>query len=109
MFKLCFYVPEAQLELVKNALFAANAGKIGYYDCCAWQCKGEGQFRPLAGSNPAIGQTDTVETVVEYKVEMVIADADIDNVIAALLAAHPYEEPAYQYWRVNTDTPTTTA
>jgi len=100
MYKLCFYVPVTHVDLVKQAIFAAGAGRIGDYDCCAWQVLGEGQFRPLAGSNPFLGRQGQVETVAEYKVEVVCEDALIRDVIAALKAAHPYEEPAYQVWRL---------
>lgn len=95
MHKICFYVPETHLEPVKAALFAAGAGRIGLYDSCAWQVKGEGQFRPQAGANPFLGQVGEVEVVAEYKVELVCADDCIGAAIAALRTAHPYEEPAY--------------
>ena len=100
MYKLCVYVPESHLEAVKQALFATGAGRIGDYDSCCWQVAGQGQFRPLAGSSPFIGRTDQVETVAEYKVELVCADEYIADAVAALKRAHPYEEPAYQVWRL---------
>lgn len=101
MFKLCVYIPVSHLEPVKQALFAAGAGRIGDYDSCCWQVKGEGQFRPLDGSQPFIGQTGEVERVEEYRVETVCADEVVDNVLAAMRAAHPYEEPAFDLWRLD--------
>mgnify|MGYP005750247377 CR=1 FL=1 len=98
VFKLCFYVPVDHVEAVKAAVFAAGAGRIGNYDCCAWQVAGEGQFRPLAGSHPHIGQRDQIEKVAEYRVEMVCAEACLPAALAALRAAHPYEEPAIDVW-----------
>jgi hypothetical protein len=95
MFKICFYVPDTHLDEVKAALFAAGAGRIGLYDRCAWQVRGEGQFRPLDGARPFLGQVGAVETVAEYKVELVCADDCVVAAIAALRQAHPYEEPAY--------------
>ena len=95
MYKLGFYVPPSHLEAVKTALFAAGAGRIGNYDSCAWQSPGQGQFRPLRGSQPYLGQTGVVETVEEYRVELVCADELVQQVIHALRAAHPYEEPAF--------------
>lgn len=95
MYQITFYVPAKHLDVVKSALFAAGAGKIGDYDQCAWQCLGAGQFRPLAGSQPFIGQQDQTKQVAEYKVEMVCADDHIQAAITALKASHPYEEPAY--------------
>lgn len=100
MYKLCVYVPESHLEAVKQALFGAGAGRIGDYDSCCWQVAGQGQFRPLAGSSPFIGQTGQVETVAEFRVELVCADEHIADAVAALKKAHPYEEPAYQVWRL---------
>jgi len=98
MYKLCVYIPLSHLEQVKKALFEAGAGKIGYYDNCCWQTQGKGQFRPLINSQPYIGQTGKVETVDEVKVELVVEDALIKEVIASMKLAHPYEEPAYDAW-----------
>lgn len=95
MYKICVYVPSTHLELVKNALFAAGAGKIGHYDCCAWQVLGLGQFRALKGATPFLGCVDALETVAEYRVELVCDGQHIHAAINALLASHPYEAPAY--------------
>ena len=101
MYKICFYVPESHLEVVKEALFIAGAGRIGNYDRCSWQCLGKGQFRPLAGSQPAIGQQGLVERVAEYKVELVCSRENIQTAITALKASHPYEEPAYDVLEIS--------
>ena len=101
LLKLVVYIPETNTETVKHALFQAGAGRIGNYDCCAWQTVGTGQFRPLQGSNAFLGKEGSMETVMEYKVELVCTEERIDAIIAALHAAHPYETPAYQYWPVN--------
>lgn len=102
MYKLCFYVPETHLESVKQAVFAAGAGRQGDYDQCCWQTLGRGQFRPLPGSNPYIGYSGEkpgpLEVVAEYKVEMLCADDLVRGAVAALIDAHPYEEPAYDVW-----------
>lgn len=99
-YKLCFYVPEAELETVKEAVFAAGAGQIGNYSHCCWQTLGTGQFKPNDAATPFIGTANTVESVMEYKVEMICAEGDIKRIIAALKQAHPYEEPAYDVWRL---------
>lgn len=95
MYKLTVFVPEEALEQVKSALFAAGAGKIGNYEQCCWQVQGTGQFMPLAGSNPHIGTQESLERVNEWRIEMVVATANIQKVIGALKQAHPYETPAY--------------
>jgi hypothetical protein len=105
-YKLCFYVPETHLETVKNAVFAAGAGRIGDYDSCCWQVLGEGQFRPLSGSKPFLGRQGELERVAEYRVEMVCEAASIGAAIAALLAAHPYQEPAWDVVALVTEFPT---
>jgi hypothetical protein len=95
MYVLCFYVPDSALEAVKAAVFATGAGQIGRYDSCCWQVAGHGQFRPLAGSQPSIGEQDTLETVLEYRVEIVCDRERIGAAIQAMIRAHPYEEPAW--------------
>jgi hypothetical protein len=100
VYKLAFFVPPSHVEQVKGAVFAAGAGRIGAYDCCAWQVLGQGQFRPLDGSQPFIGQTGQVEQVQEWKVEMVVADDLIQQAVAALKHSHPYETPAYEVWKL---------
>lgn len=96
MYKIYFYVPESHLEQVKDAMFAAGAGKIGGYACCAWQVLGEGQFVPLDNSNAFIGEKNKLEKVAEYKVEMICAKEYIKAVMDAMKKSHPYEQPAYQ-------------
>ncbi|WP_075185617.1 YqfO family protein [Teredinibacter haidensis] len=102
LYQLVFYVPKTYVESVKSAVFSAGAGKSGDYDHCSWQVLGQGQFRPLLGSSPFLGNEGNVETVEEYRVEMVMAAAVRDVVIAALKQAHPYEEPAYSVWPLET-------
>ncbi len=100
MYKLAFFVPPSHVEQVKSAVFAAGAGRIGAYDQCSWQVLGQGQFRPLDGSKPFIGEGGVVEQVQEWKVELVVADELIQPVVAALKQSHPYETPAYEVWRL---------
>ncbi|MBM87475.1 MAG: NGG1p interacting factor NIF3 [Gammaproteobacteria bacterium] len=95
LLKIEFYVPASHLESVKLAMFDAGAGRVGDYDSCAWQTLGQGQYRPLKGSQPFIGAQDKTETIAEYKVEMVFSEADILPVTKALKSSHPYEEVAY--------------
>ena len=95
MYKLIVFVPETHTEVVKSALFEAGAGRQGDYDSCCWQTLGQGQFRPLAGSQPYLGRQGEVETVAEYRVEMLCEEASLAAAIRALRQAHPYEEPAF--------------
>ena len=101
MYKLCFYVPESHLEVVKTAMFAAGAGRVGNYDSCCWQALGTGQYRPLNGSEPFLGQLGRIEEVAEWKVELVVADELIHDVVKAMKSTHPYEVPAFDVWRLS--------
>ncbi|MDO6443576.1 MULTISPECIES: YqfO family protein [unclassified Marinobacter] len=100
MYKICYFVPETHLEKTKQALFDVGAGCIGDYDSCAWQCRGQGQFRPLDGSDPFLGVQGELETVDEFKVELVCSNDLISQAVVALKKAHPYEEPAYEIYRM---------
>lgn len=102
LYKLAFFVPETHKEAVKQAVFAAGAGRYDGYDCCSWETQGMGQFRPLAGSQPFLGEQDQLERVAEYRVETICQAELIKPVLQALLSAHPYETPAYEVWSVKT-------
>eukprot|EP01055_Gregarina_sp_Pseudo9_P002350 Gregarina_sp_Pseudo_9__2349@NODE_265_length_3358_cov_208_164206_g248_i0_p5_GENE_NODE_265_length_3358_cov_208_164206_g248_i0NODE_265_length_3358_cov_208_164206_g248_i0_p5_ORF_typecomplete_len118_score22_60PII/PF00543_22/0_00074CutA1/PF03091_15/1_6e03CutA1/PF03091_15/0_012_NODE_265_length_3358_cov_208_164206_g248_i017002053 len=96
MFKLIFFVPSTHTEAVKEAVFATEAGKYGNYECCSFQVRGQGQFRPLQGANPHIGKVMQLEKVEEDMVEVLVSADKCDAAIAALKRAHPYETPAWQ-------------
>ncbi len=95
LYQISFYVPVENCEKVKQAMFKAGAGIVGDYQECAWQTSGQGQFRPLEGSDPYLGEVNTLEKVEEFKVEMVCASQHIEKVIQALKSSHPYEMPAF--------------
>ncbi|MBK5305387.1 MAG: Nif3-like dinuclear metal center hexameric protein [Frankiaceae bacterium] len=93
--KLVIFVPVAAADRVLDAVAAEGAGAIGDYERCAWRTTGEGTFRPLPGAAPTIGSVGGVAEVEEARLEVVLPRARRDAVLRALLAAHPYEEPAY--------------
>ena len=100
MYKLTFYVPTESKEPVKDALFAVGAGRLGTYGNCCFETEGNGQFLPLEGSNPTIGERGQVETVRETRVELLCGDTLIKGVVQALKESHPYEEVAYDVVRI---------
>jgi dinuclear metal center YbgI/SA1388 family protein len=93
--KLVVFVPSAAADALVDALAAAGAGRLGAYERCAWLTEGSGTFRPLPGARPAVGSVGAVEQVPETRVEMVVPPALRADVVAALRAVHPYEEPAF--------------
>ena len=93
--KLTTYVPAGEAESVRSALAAAGAGAIGDYDSASFSSPGEGRFRPLTGARPHIGSVGDFAVVDEVRIEAVLQAESRAGVVAALLAAHPYETPAY--------------
>lgn len=89
------FVPTTHTGAVVDALAAAGAGAIGDYERCCFRHPGTGSFRPLEGADPYLGSVGEVAEVAEERVEMVLPRSRRAAVIAALVAAHPYEEPAY--------------
>ena len=93
--KWVVYVPAGNADAVREAMFAAGAGHIGDYSHCSWGVTGTGQFLPHEGASPTIGSVGSVERVAEDRVEMVAPARLRGHVLAAMRAAHPYEEPAF--------------
>lgn len=100
MLKLIYYVPDSHLELTKQAIFSAGAGGIGNYEHCAWQVKGIGQFKPVKGADPYIGEVGKLEQVDEWRVETIVIEENAKAVAKALKASHPYEEPAFEFIQI---------
>ncbi|WP_238772945.1 Nif3-like dinuclear metal center hexameric protein [Prescottella equi] len=88
-------VPTTDTVRVREALFAAGAGELGDYRECSWTVTGDGQFRPLPGAAPTLGVVGEVETVREDRVEVIAPRRSRARILAALRAAHPYEESAF--------------
>jgi len=93
--KWVIYVPRENAEAVREAVFAAGAGHIGDYSHCSWSVSGIGQFLPHEGASPAVGSVGSVERVAEDRFEVVAPAHARGAVLAAMRAAHPYEEPAF--------------
>ncbi len=93
--KLVVFVPDDAVPAVIDALAGAGAGRIGNYERCAWTTKGLGSFLPLDGATPTIGTVGEIEQLAETRVEMIVPAGRREAVIAAMRAAHPYEEVAF--------------
>lgn len=93
--KIVVFVPVEAAAEVRDALTRAGAGRIGAYDQASFSSTGTGRFRPLEGAAPAVGEVGRSEEVEEARVETVAPRHLRDEVIAAVRAAHPHEEPAF--------------
>lgn len=98
--KLVVFVPPEALDAVRDAVFAAGAGRIGAYERCSWYAEGTGTFLGGEGSSPAVGERGVEGRVAELRLETVFPAERQDAVVAALRGAHPYEEPAYDVYEV---------
>jgi dinuclear metal center YbgI/SA1388 family protein len=96
LMKLNFYVPQAQEEKVRDALFAAGAGKLGKYDQCSFSSGGVGSFRPSQNSSPYVGKKGERHIEDELQIQMVFQKHRTSQIIEALLSSHPYQEVAYE-------------
>ena len=96
--KLVVFVPPDALDAVRDAVFAAGAGRIGAYERCSWYASGTGTFLPLANARPTVGEVGEEELVDELRLETVFPAERQEDVVTALRAAHPYEEPAFDVY-----------
>jgi hypothetical protein len=96
--KLVWFVPEDALDVTRNAVFEAGGGRIGDYERCSWYAAGTGTFFGGEGTDPTVGERGREERVSELRVETVVPTDRLETVVAALRAAHPYEEPAYDVY-----------
>lgn len=95
LLKLAVYVPQLHVASVRDAMFAAGAGHIGNYDSCSFSAQGEGSFKALDDTNPYVGEPGKLHFEKETRVEVVLPEFIQNKVVAAMKAAHPYEEVAY--------------
>jgi hypothetical protein len=96
--KLVVFVPREALDAVRDAVFAAGAGRIGDYERCSWYTQGTGTFLGGEGTDPSVGEKGREERVAELRLETVFPEERQDEVVEALRRAHPYEEPAFDVY-----------
>lgn len=100
MLKIVTFVPQEHAGSIRAALSQAGAGAIGEYEQCSYNLKGWGTFQGSEASNPFIGEAGKFETVDEVRLEMVLPTKRKSSVIRALWQSHPYEEPAFDLYRL---------
>ncbi len=100
LYKLVTYVPPSHVDAVRDAVFAAGAGRIGKYSHCGFTSGGTGTFLPGEGAQPFLGEPGKLESASEQRFETVVPESRKAAAVKALLAAHPYEEVAYDVFRL---------
>ncbi len=98
--KIVVYVPVGFEEAVRNAMCEAGAGQIGAYSHCTFGVQGKGTFLPLEGTQPFLGESGRLEEASEIRLETIVPAERANAVVKAILAAHPYEEVAYDIYPV---------
>lgn len=100
LLKFVTYVPHSHAEIVRAALFGAGAGNIGNYEACSFNVSGEGTFRAGEGTHPYVGEQGELHTEAEVRIEVILPTFKQNEVLNALFAVHPYEEPAYDFYEL---------
>ncbi len=103
-FKLVTFVPDEALDALRSALCDAGAGRIGAYAECSFSSEGQGTFRGDGTTSPVVGRAGRFERVAEQRLEVRVPSARLERVLAALRLAHPYEEPAFDIYPLQTPT-----
>jgi hypothetical protein len=93
-----WFVPEEALDATRDAVFAVGAGRIGDYERCSWYTPGTGTFFGGEATSPTTGEPGREERAPELRVETIVPSDRLEEVVAALRAAHPYEEVAYDVY-----------
>lgn len=98
--KIVVYVPQQYAEEVRNAMFSAGAGTIGNYDECSFNLDGKGTFRANENCNPFVGNIGERHHEAEVRVEVICPSYLQNKVVASMLKVHPYEEPAFDIFKL---------
>ncbi len=99
-YKLVVYVPLTHAEAVREVIGNAGGGKLGNYSHCSFSSLGKGRFLPLEEAEPHIGSIGVSEVVDEERIEMTVNEAVLDDVIRVMKEVHPYEEVAYDVYKL---------
>ena len=98
--KLVVFAPETHVDAVREAMFVAGAGHIGNYDSCSFSSGGQGSFRGDLNTNPHVGEPGKPHLEAEQRIEVIVPAHQSAGVILAMIAAHPYEEVAYDLYEL---------
>lgn len=104
LYKFVVFSPETHAEKIRAAVGKAGAGSIGDYTNCSFSASGTGRFTPTSEANPFIGKSGAEECVAEEKIEVIVPESLCNKVMKAMFSAHPYEEPAYDFIKLEQST-----
>jgi dinuclear metal center YbgI/SA1388 family protein len=99
-YKFVIFVPEKNAIEIRETICEYGGGRIGDYSCCTFNIRGTGTFKPHSGAKPHTGEIDKLNFVDEVKIECVVSEKNLADLLNAVLSVHPYEEPAYDIYRL---------
>ena len=100
LYKIAVFAPFESANLVRESMIKEGAGHIGAYSHCSFNMEGVGTFRPLEGTHPYIGTGGETAHTKEVKIETVVSEEKLDTVLKSMLRVHPYEEVAYDIYKL---------
>lgn len=99
-YKMTVFVPSGHEQEVREGICRAGGGKWGNYSCCTFNSRGQGTFYPREGSQPFIGKVGEISFADEVRIECIVEESRLNEVIEEALKAHPYQQPAYDVYRL---------
>ena len=106
LFQLVTYIPTENAEVLRSALFQIGAGSIGNYDSCSFNSEGKGTFRANENAHPYVGEIDKIHQENETRISLIFPKHLKNSVLKTLKENHPYEEVAYEIFRLENENPT---
>ena len=103
--KIVTYCPVDKANEVRTAMFNAGAGNIGNYDECSYNIEGTGTYKGRVGTNPYAGITGEAHQEKETRIETIVSNHKVNEVVNGLILAHPYEEVAYDVYQLENKHP----
>ncbi len=101
--KMVVFCPLSHAKILRKAIFDAGAGKIGNYDCCSYNIKGKGTFRAGDNTNPFVGAKGSIHEEEEVRIETILPEWLVGKLVKTVIAAHPYEEVAYDIYSLDNE------
>ncbi len=99
-YKFVVFVPEGHEEIIRRVICESGGGKVGDYSCCTFNIKGTGTFFPVEGAKPYTGRVNELNFVDETRIECIVGEKRLTGLVDKVLKAHPYEEPAYDIYKI---------
>ena len=99
-YKFVVFVPQEAVSIIRDVISRNGGGSWGDYSSCTFNLEGTGTFKPLDGADPYIGEVGSLSFVDETRIECVVNENNLDSLVKEVICAHPYEEPAYDIYKI---------